>query len=163
MKIKMQNIILSAGFLSFLAAATAQAQLKVIDGDSLMLGKTEIRLSGIDAPEYHQPCYDKDDKPYPCGKLSFEALKALVSPQTRCDKVAVDKYHRQVSVCWDRDININQKMVEMGQAVAYKRYTNEYAKAEEQAKKQKVGIWQGRFMKPEFYRILQKEKKNHNL
>ena len=36
----------------------ARAQVKVIDGDSIFIGKREIRLSGIDAPEYKQSCYN---------------------------------------------------------------------------------------------------------
>ena len=48
--------------------------LKVIDGDSFFIGKTEIRLEGIDAPEYFQECYDAEDNPYPCGKKAKKAL-----------------------------------------------------------------------------------------
>ena len=33
--------------------------VRVIDGDSLRRGDAEIRLSGIDAPEYRQSCKDE--------------------------------------------------------------------------------------------------------
>ena len=33
-----------------------QAKIEVIDGDSLRVNGVEIRLEGIDAPEYHQEC-----------------------------------------------------------------------------------------------------------
>lgn len=40
-------------FLSMLLGLGQAAEpVKVIDGDSLFIGKTEIRLEGIDAPEY---------------------------------------------------------------------------------------------------------------
>ena len=35
-------------------AAKNAGYVKVIDGDSLMVGTTEVRLEGIDAPEYKQ-------------------------------------------------------------------------------------------------------------
>lgn len=149
-------------FLSMLLGLGQAAEpVKVIDGDSLFIGKTEIRLEGIDAPEYHQMCYDSENKAYPCGKEAYLALKKLVGTRpVRCEKVIIDKYRRQVSVCWLGKVNLNRWMVENGWAVAYTRYTRDYAAAERRVKKHRRGIWQGRFMKPEYYRILQKEAKN---
>lgn len=136
----------------------ALAQIKVLDGDSLILGNKEIRLSGIDAPEYKQTCFDAQKKEYACGIFSLKALKNLVHDDIKCKTVTKDKYKRFVSVCYSQGVNINQKMVEEGWAVAYKRYTDAYNRAEMQAKKAKKGIWQGRFMKPELYRILNKKR-----
>ncbi len=135
--------------------------IKVIDGDSIFIGKTEIRLEGIDAPEYFQECYDAENAPYPCGKLARRALEKMVSARLECRRITTDKYHRAVCICYDDGVNINRKMVEDGHAVAYKRYTHDFDEAEKSAQKLKKGIWQGRFMKPEFYRILKKQKKNH--
>lgn len=132
------------------------AQIKVVDGDSFFIGKKEIRLSGIDAPEYFQDCYDANGKKYACGKKAKEALVELIGPDLVCDKLLTDKYKREVAVCYSKGENINKKMVEIGWAVAYKRYTDEYNEAEKLAKKNKKGVWQGRFLKPEFYRILNK-------
>lgn len=134
--------------------------LKVIDGDSFFIGKTEIRLEGIDAPEYFQECYDAEDNPYPCGKKAKKALEKLVSSNIRCEKITRDKYRRVVAICHNGKLNINREMVAQGQAVAYKRYTHEFDDAEKSARRLKKGIWQGRFLKPEFYRILKKQKKN---
>ena len=51
-------------------------------------------------------------------------------------------------------------MVADGWAVAYTRYTKDYINAEQEAQKYKRGLWQGRFLKPEYYRILNQETKN---
>lgn len=134
-----------------------EAQIKVVDGDSIFIGKKEIRLSGIDAPEYFQTCKDAENKTYDCGKKAREALVKLVGADLHCKKVVRDKYKRDVSECVSQGININKKMVEIGWAVAYNRYTHEYDKAEIEAKRNQRGIWQGRFMKPELYRILNKK------
>ena len=42
--------------------------LQVVDGDSLRRGDMDIRLHGIDAPEYRQNCQDKHGAEYACGK-----------------------------------------------------------------------------------------------
>lgn len=132
-------------------------KVQVVDGDSLIIDGKEIRLSGIDAPEYFQSCYNTQGKLYSCGKKAAQALQNMVGNDIKCDFVVKDKYKRFVSVCYSNGININKKMVEEGWAVAYKRYTNEYNQAELLAKKEKKGIWQGRFLKPELYRILYKK------
>lgn len=49
------HIILAVGIL---AASPALANdLFVRDGDSFSIGGQEVRLWGIDAPEYHQNCF----------------------------------------------------------------------------------------------------------
>ena len=136
---------------------SAEAKVKVVDGDSLFVDNREIRLSGIDAPEYKQTCYNAKNKEYPCGKLAKQALQKLAGPDTQCEFIVKDKYKRYVSVCYSRGININEKMVEEGWDVAYKRYAQEYNDVEKQDQKKKKGIWQGRFLKPELYRILNKK------
>ncbi len=137
--------------------------IEVVDGDSLFIGKREIRLSGIDAPEYNQKCYDSQDNTYPCGKQAAQALRKMIkNGNIKCRTIVKDKYKREVSVCSSSNVNLNKQMVEDGWAVAYTRYTKDYISAEQQAKKQKRGIWQGRFLKPEYYRILHKETNNQH-
>lgn len=124
------------------------------DGDSLVVGKKEIRLSGIDAPEYFQTCY-KGDEEYDCGVKAHEFLKKLIkNRKVTCHKIATDIYKRQVSECFADSININKKLLESGWAVTYKTNNNDYKILEKLAKEKKLGIWQGKFMKPELYRVL---------
>lgn len=128
-----------------------------IDGDSILIDKREIRLSGIDAPEYNQKCFTKNKTEYSCGLDAKKYLETLLSDKVVCKTITIDKYKREVAVCYDGSLDINEKMVEMGMAVAYKRYTHDYDEAERIARVKKRGIWQGKFMKPELYRILNKE------
>ena len=139
------------------------ADIKVIDGDSLFIGKKEIRLSGIDSPEYHQQCYDSQNKLYPCGKNAAKALQKMIkNNHLTCKKIVKDRYNREVSVCYSGKNNLNHQMVAKGWAVAYTRYTKDYVSAEQDAKRHKRGIWQGRFLKPEYYRILAQDAKNNH-
>lgn len=151
------RFILIMGLLLTATPGLAKSRIYVVDGDSIFIGEREIRLSGIDAPEYHQLCYDADGKTYLCGQKSREALIALINDTLDCREVARDRYHRSVSICTVDGADINRQMVELGWAVAYDRYTKDYVAAEKQARKARRGIWRGRFMKPELYRTLNRK------
>ena len=135
----------------------ASESMQVIDGDSLRRGETDIRLYGIDAPEYRQSCRDKHGTEYSCGKQSANALRGLVKGQdVSCSSVETDRYGRAVAVCKIGDLDINGEMVRLGWAVAYSRHSASYLRAEAEAKKAKRGIWAGTFEKPEDYRSQQR-------
>ena len=131
--------------------------VQVVDGDSLRRGDTDIRLYGIDAPEYRQSCRDKHGTEYPCGKQSANALRGLVKGQeVSCSSVETDRYGRAVAVCKIGELDINGEMVRLGWAVAYSRHSLSYVRVEAEAKRAKRGIWAGTFEKPEDYRARQR-------
>jgi endonuclease YncB( thermonuclease family) len=124
-----------------------------IDGDSFRAGNVEIRLHGIDAPEYRQTCSGRDGKVHPCGKMARDALSKLIRMKdVTCSTIDRDRYGRQVSVCRDGALEINREMVRLGWAVAYPRHSSGYASAEREAKAAQRGIWAWRFDMPEDYR-----------
>ena len=153
--------VLLALFLSF-GSAEAASKYYVVDGDSLNLSMHRIRLNGIDAPEYSQECYYANHKRYACGIKAYQHLKKLIgSGKVTCVENDIDIYKRSLSTCYvlkadGSEININDDMVRSGWAVAYRDEAGEYAEAEAYAKANKLGIWQGKFMKPQLYRILNK-------
>lgn len=143
-------------FCSLVSLAQAKQYVKVIDGDSIVVDGVEMRLEGIDAPEYHQLCYRADKSSYPCGIEAFKYMKKLVQNQNlSCKNLGKDRYKRQITVCFADGLDINQEMVKSGWAVAYDRYSRDYVDDEKLAKKKKKGVWQGKFMKPELWRRLQ--------
>ena len=128
---------------------TVSGYARVIDGDSLVIGATEMRLDGIDAPEGRQDC-ERDGGRWPCGEVSAMGLRALVSAgPTRCTGDVRDDYGRLVARCRTEDgTDINRRMVELGHAVAYRRYSQRYVDAENSARAARRGIWAGRFEMP---------------
>lgn len=48
-------------------AETLSGPARVVDGDTLELGKERIRLFGIDAPESKQLCKNNRGNDYACG------------------------------------------------------------------------------------------------
>lgn len=122
------------------------------DGDSLMVGRTEVRLHGIDAPEWDQSC-KRGGNSYACGEESAEALSRLVTgKQLMCAPVTIDEHGRTVARCSAGGIDVNRTMVERGHATAFRHYSDEYADAELAAKTAKRGIWAGTFTNPQAWR-----------
>ncbi len=127
----------------------------VIDGDSLKVGNREVRLFGIDAPEYHQNCFDEKNKEYACGQASRDFLVDLAQKrEVKCIYAEKDKYERFLGKCFVGNIYINEELIKNGMAVIYN-FTESDDKMDElesEAKKQKIGIWQGAFQLPKDYR-----------
>lgn len=143
-------------FLTFQATAGEIAGSPIItDGDTIRIINKRIRLHGIDAPESKQLC-KKNSKEYRCGITATEALvKKINKNQVRCIvQDRLDRYKRYIGVCFVEAINLNQWMVRNGHAVAYRRYSKDYIKDEDYAKKNKLGLWSGDFINPEKWRKL---------
>ena len=134
---------------------------KVIDGDTIKIKDNYIRLAGIDAPEKKQICKKPDisisfliiNKNYHCGKVStIELKKYLKKSKIKCIFNSKDHYNRLIADCYKNKKNINSWLVRNGYAIAYKRYSKKYILDEQHAKKNKLGVWQGTFQKPEEWR-----------
>ena len=119
---------------------------KVIDGDTIKIAGRSIRLSGIDAPEIGQTCF-KDDVEWTCGPMAAVGLQSLIDGQeVRCEVSGRDRYRRLLAVCEAEGRgNLNEMMVRIGWALNYR---GPYAEQEQQARKERIGLWVGRFTPP---------------
>ena len=125
----------------FIVSGIAHAK----DGDSLVVGEREIRLFGIDAPEFDQTC-KRNGVSWGCGSQAANQLSALVTGRTvRCEQVGTDQYDRMLARCRVGGTDVNRTMVALGFAVAYRRYSSDYVSAELSAKGNRLGIWAGEF------------------
>jgi endonuclease YncB( thermonuclease family) len=119
-------------------------QAIVIDGDTLEIAGTRVRLEGIDAPETAQTCGRRFIGWWACGEAATNALKKLVaSRDVRCEARGLDKYDRMLGVCYAGETDINAAMVRHGLAWAFIKYSRTYEAAEAEARADRVGIWQG--------------------
>lgn len=111
--------------------------VSVTDGDTLTLlvdkKQYKIRLQGIDAPEKNQP-FGNQSKKALSGKVFQKTVKVLSQGQ--------DKYGRTLGIVY-LDGCVNTAMVKEGWAWHYKEYVDNrsLAKAEEEARAKKVGLW----------------------
>lgn len=121
----------------------------VIDGDTIEIHGTRIRLNGIDAPESAQPCRDARGKTWRCGQQAALALSDRIARRSvSCRPTGTDRYGRVVADCFAAGETLNRWMVGQGWAVAYRTYSTAYVDAEDSARSAGRGIWQGRFEMP---------------
>ena len=121
---------------------------RTIDGDSLMVGGTEVRLYGIDAPELRQTCR-RAEQPWACGTEAARALRTLIGGRdVACRARDRDRYGRVVAVCTAGGVELNAAMVKQGMAVAYGAYEAD----ERDARDARRGLWSSSFDRPAAWR-----------
>lgn len=87
----------------------------VIDGDSIVIKKTQVRLFGVDAPELN----------HPYGQKAKWALFALCKKQTvRAEVVEQDAHGRTVARCYLADgRDLSAEMVKQGLAIDWFKFS----------------------------------------
>ena len=150
------RVLLASAALVSASPALAQAPVfgtgQAKDGDSLMVGDREVRLFGIDAPEYDQTC-KRAGHDWRCGSAAADRLAQLVTGKNVvCASVGTDQHGRLLGRCMVGATDVNRAMVASGYAVAFRRYSSDYVSAEDSAKANKRGIWAGTFQMPSDYR-----------
>ena len=109
----------AAGWFARRETADITGSAQVIDGDSLVVAGVEIRLYGIDAPEYRQTCFRRG-RPWACGVDATRTLRALIASRpVGCRAREEDRYGRTVATCSVDGRDLGAAMVSGGHAVAY--------------------------------------------
>lgn len=133
------GITLARAFVAFLLLSASAAQAheivgrpRIVDGDTIAIAGTSIRLHGIDAPEKKQAG----------GKQASAGLAHLIADsEVRCRHTDTDRRGRAVAICNVAGRNLNASMVRAGLAWAYVRYSRDYVALELEARRSRVGIW----------------------
>jgi endonuclease YncB( thermonuclease family) len=125
----------------------------IIDGDTVIISGTHIRLEGIDAPESIQNCTDAGGKQWACGRSATRELRNYIrGREIACEEKALDRYRRTLAICKLSDgSDINAWMVRQGWAIAYG-FAKTYQSEQDEAERAKRGIWAGTFMEPQEWR-----------
>jgi endonuclease YncB( thermonuclease family) len=115
----------------------------VIDGDTIRVNDTRIRLHGIDAPETAQSCTAAGGGTWGCGiEATRELRSALAGREVNCKPVTLDRYGRTVARCFVGPVDIQAEMVRRGLAWAFVKYSRDYLPEEAEARSAHRGIWQ---------------------
>jgi len=113
--------------------------LKIVDGDTIILKGEKIRFSGIDAPELKQTCM-QNDKEVKCGVFAKMLLvKKIGSNIPKCISEGKDVYKRTLAECFVNGESLSKFLVRSGYAFAYRKYSKKFIKDEEFAKTNKLG------------------------
>lgn len=101
------------------AVAVPARRASVIDGDTIEIHGTRVRLFGIDAPEAGQTCHGADQKQYRCGQKAASFLYARIGEGVvTCEPKDTDQYGRTVAICRAYGEDLGAWMVGLGWAVA---------------------------------------------
>ena len=143
MKTKLCGMVIVCVLLWLNSALAWQGKVvRVLDGDSILVKRGgrlyEIRLYGIDTPEYKQP-YGQQ-----AGRVTRKMInKKIVDIQP----MDVDRYHRIVALVTVGGRLVNRELVHRGAAWLYPRYCKkqplcrELRAEEQQARSQRLGLW----------------------
>lgn len=114
----------------------------IIDGDTVEIHGTRIRLWGIGAPESAQLCRGEDSLQYRCGSKAANELDAFVAARpVNCVPINFDKYGRTVASCSVEGVDLAQWLVSKGLALDWPQYSRgRYQQAQHEAEQADKGI-----------------------
>ena len=129
-------------------------QASIIDGDTLEIHGTRIRLWGIDAPESSQLCRDDDSSLYRCGAQAANDLDAFIARRpVNCVPINLDQYGRTVATCSTGGVDLGEWLVRNGLALDWPLFSKgRYGAAQRDAEHVGRGIWKGSYVEPWLYR-----------
>lgn len=143
-------VAFAAGYAARFAEEEIAGNARVIDGDTLSINASRVRLVGLDAPELAQTC-NHDGRQVECGRQSRDHLAALIDGgPVNCEGWEVDRYGRLLARCRARGLDLNAAMVRDGWAIADRGHDA----AENEARRARRGIWAYDFRTPREWRAV---------
>jgi endonuclease YncB( thermonuclease family) len=141
------------------SADNLSGQVSIIDGDTLEIHGTRIRLWGIDAPESSQLCRNDESLQYRCGAKAANELDAFIARRpVDCSPVSLDQYGRTVAVCSIDGVDLANWLVLNGLALDWPTYSKgKYAKAQRDAEHAGRGMWAGSYVEPWLFRACKRQ------
>ncbi|WP_245334862.1 thermonuclease family protein [Bradyrhizobium mercantei] len=129
-------------------------QASVIDGDTLEVHGTRVRLWGIDAPESSQLCRGEDSLEYRCGARAANDLNSFIARRVvHCVPINLDQYGRTVATCSVGGVDLGKWLVLNGLALDWPQYSKgRYGAVQRDAERAGRGIWKGSHVEPWLYR-----------
>jgi len=140
--------VFSSGNYGFAAENIMIGEARAIDGRTLMIGLTTIRLYGIQTPKLDQKC-QWPNKSIPCGEISRTALLDLIAASSvRCqiknNLVSIQTSYT-LATCSVGGFDVARNMVHTGWAISAKNAPAGYKQTESNARKSNRGLWRGTF------------------
>ena len=129
-------------------------QASIIDGDTLEIHGTRIRLWGIDAPESSQLCRGEDSLQYRCGAKAANELDTFIAKRpVSCIPFSLDQYGRTVASCSVGGVDLGEWLVRNGLALDWPQFSRgKYDGIQREAEHAGRGMWRGSYVEPWRYR-----------
>jgi endonuclease YncB( thermonuclease family) len=127
----------------------------IIDGDTLEIHGSRIRLWGIDAPESSQLCRGDDSLQYRCGARAANDLDGFIARRPlSCIPIALDQYGRTVASCSVAGADLAEWLVSNGLALDWPQYSRgKFETIQREAEQAGRGMWAGSYVEPWLYRV----------
>jgi endonuclease YncB( thermonuclease family) len=147
------NLASSVGSLPLIGSAKPlQGRAYAVGPDSLRIGSTTVRLTGIEVPESEQRC-GKTGRSWRCGEAATAALYRLVNGRTTsCTLGGDDGTGRVLGQCAVGQRDIGAELVRQGHVFADGAILARYAGQEREARAAKLGLWSGDIDRPAAFR-----------
>jgi endonuclease YncB( thermonuclease family) len=124
---------------------TLRGTAVVLDGDSILLNSSPVRLWGIDAPEQGGSiCTTSENTTISPLERAHAMLSEIVSDGViECEVTGYDsRWRRPVALCRAGGRDVARSMVSRGWARDWPRYSGgEYAQQEASARNRRAGFW----------------------
>lgn len=134
---------------------------KVVKGDTVTLAGRVVKLFGVASPDILQTCADVQGRGYRCGQQAISWLSGwLGNNSLKCHILGEDDRGVLTGVCMLGQYDIGAAIINSGWAVADTRQTQIYTAYQNQASKNKRGLWQGKFYMPWDWQKIKARKAN---
>ena len=139
-----KSFFLFCFFISIISFSQTILKAKVVgikDGDTVVVldslnNQTTLRLAEVDTPEKNQP-FGTKAKQFTSDQIYLKTIKYVVTD--------TDRYGRSIAMIYYDEDNkyLSAEIIKAGMGWHYKRYSTskELALLEENAKKNKIGLW----------------------
>ena len=119
---------------------TISGKAYVTDGDGIRVAGQEVRLAGLDAPEWDQKAKHRDGYWFSHGKrVKSELIRKIGGKHVRVSVEGTDKFGRLLGSVTCKGRDIGEWLVREGHAIAA--YSDRYVHIEREAREAKRGMW----------------------
>ncbi|MFZ5738126.1 MAG: RlpA-like double-psi beta-barrel domain-containing protein [Pseudomonadota bacterium] len=125
----------------------------ILDGGTIAIKGTTIRLQGIDPPDSDQVCVDEKGTGWTCGLAARdELIKRFGDKPWTCQVAGRDKVGRSMGSCAVGTESVADWIVRGGWALAVAGSLQAYESSEAIAREAQAGLWSGAFIAPALWR-----------
>ena len=128
-----------------------------VSGDTLRVGATVVRLTGIESPEPEQTCSGAEGREWSCGQAAKQALARLLRNGRVACNISGSAEGLSSGDCKVGEQDVAAELVRGGHVFAASGLFAAYSGTEEEARAAKAGVWEGSARRPSEYRALKWE------
>lgn len=133
-------LVVIVAFLRAFTVRTLTGKAYVTDGDGIRVARQEVRIAGLDAPEWDQKAKHQDGYWFNHGQRVKSALIREIGGQhVEVSVEGVDKFGRLLGTVTYNGKDIGAWLVREGHAIAA--YSDRYKHIERAARAAKRGMW----------------------